>query len=327
MAKTIGLFLALAFLAAAVVPTAWAQAPADYPARPVRVVVPFAPGGLVDVTARIVGQKMSDQLGKPFVVDNRTGAGGTIGTGIVARATGDGYTLLVVENSLAVLPSLYSRLPFDVIRDLTGVTQLLSAPMVLVIHPSLGAQSFAEFVTVVRAHPGKFNYGSGGRGSSPHLGSEMLKAALNLDLAHVPYKGGAEALSALLGGQTQMQFVTPALGVSHVRSGKLRAVLAATQGKRSPVLPDVITAREAGLTDYAVENWFGILAPASTPKPIVATLHAEAIKALNAPELRERFVAQGSDVVGSTPEQFTQFIRAEARRWSGAVKAAGIQPE
>jgi tripartite-type tricarboxylate transporter receptor subunit TctC len=305
----------------------FAQAPQDYPSKPVRVVVPFATGGLVDVTARVMSQKLTEQLGHPFLVENRVGAGGTIGAGMVAKASPDGYTLLVVENSLAVLPSLYRNLQFDVVGDLTGVVEVISAPMVLVVHPETRAQSFAELISLIKANPGKLNYGSGGRGSSPHLGIEMLRSQLGLDVVHVPYKGGAEALAALLSGQIQMQFVTPTLALPQVKSGKVRAVLVATQGKRSPVLPDVPTAREAGIPGFAVENWFGLLVPAGTPKAIVDKLNAEAVKALAAPDVRDRFVAQGLEIVGGTPDAFSQLVREEVKRWGAAVTAAGMQPE
>jgi len=299
-----------------------------YPSKPVRVVVPFATGGTVDFTARVISQQLSEQLGRSFVVDNRTGASGTIANALVARSAPDGYTLMLMDSSTTIVPGLFKTLAFDVSRDFAAVSQIIGAPEALVVHPSLNVTTLKEFVALAQANPGKFNYGSAGPGGAIHLSSELFKIAAKVNVVHIPYKGGGEAMAAVLGGQVQMLLTTISTVVTHVNSGKVRALaVTAAERKRSPVMPDVPTMNEAGVPGMTVYLWFGLVGPAGMPKHVVDKLHAEVVKALAVPAVRERFVAQGAEVVGSSPQEFSAYIRDEVRRWADVTKAAGITPE
>ena len=298
-----------------------------YPAKPVRVIVPFAPGGTSDMTARAISQQLSEQLGKSFVVENRTGASGSIGNALVAKSPPDGYTLMLMDITTAQLPSLFKALPFDVARDFTPITQVIDAPNVLVIDPQLNFKTLREFAAFVQANPGKFNYGSAGVGTTNHLTVELFKKAANVNIAHIPYKGAGDALTAVMGGQVQMLIVAMPTILPHVKSGKLRALAVTTDGKRSPSMPDVPSMSEAGVSGMALYSWFGLSGPGGMPQEIVNKLHAEVVKAIAVPSVKERFLAQGAELVGNSPEEFSSHVRSEIRRWAEAIKLAGIVPE
>jgi tripartite-type tricarboxylate transporter receptor subunit TctC len=306
--------------------TALAQTSAqNYPSRPIRLILPQSPGGPTDLIGRSVAQKLGENLGQTIVPDNRAGAAGNVGCEIVSKAPPDGYTLLLgAPGCLAVNPSLYEKLPFDPLRDFEPITQLTSGPEMLVVHPSVSAKSVKELVALVKARPGTFNFASGGAGTANHLASELFKSVAGLDMVHVPFKGTGPAMAAVLSGQVQMQMASLVPALPHVKAGKLRA-LAVTSAKRSSAAPDVPTMTEEGYAGVEVGSWHSILAPAKTPKPIVTKLHDELVKALNAPDLKERLASQGLEVVGSSPEQFRQFIRSEQAKFAKIIKTAGIK--
>jgi tripartite-type tricarboxylate transporter receptor subunit TctC len=298
-----------------------------YPAKSVRMVVPFAAGaGSNDIMARLVAQKLTEGFGQQVVVDNRPGASGIIGTDIVAKAQPDGYTLLMMSLTFAVNPSLFSKLPFDTVKDLTPVTLVASAPLMLVVHPSVPAKSVAEFIAYAKANPGKLNFGSGGPGTTPHLAGEMLKMMAGLQMTHIPYKGGAPALADLVGGHIQFMCENIPGTLPFAKAGKLRA-LAVTDLKRSPLLPELPTLDEAGLKGYQIVGWNGLFVPAGTPQAIVNQLYAAVGRALALPDVKERLAVMGADGVGDTPQHFSAFIKAEIRKWAQVVKAAGIKVE
>ena len=297
----------------------------DYPVKPIRLIVPFPPGGGNDTVARAIAQQMGPALGQPVVIDNRPGAGGSVGADAVAKAPADGYTLFLAGvGSHAVNPNLHSKLPYDAIRDFAPITLVASAPSVLVVNAGVPARSIAEFTAYARANPGKLNYASNGNGSAAQLAAAMYESMAGVRMVHVPYKGIAPALQDLLGGEVQLMFGTIVALVPHVQAGKLRA-LAVTSRKRSALLPDVPTLAESGLPDYQAGSWYGILAPAGTPRPIVERLHAEIVKAVRAPEVSKRLAAEGAEVIGSTPEEFGAHIKAEIARVASVVRASGIK--
>jgi len=298
-----------------------------YPAKSVRMVVPFAAGaGSNDIMARLVAQKLTDGFGQQVVVDNRPGASGIIGTDIVAKAQPDGYTLLMMSLTFAVNPSLFSKLPYDTVKDLTPVTLVASAPLMLVVHPSVPAKSVAEFIAYAKANPGKLNFGSGGPGTTPHLAGEMLKMMADLRMTHIPYKGGAPALADLVGGQIQFMCENIPGTLPFAKAGKLRA-LAVTDLKRSPLLPELPTLDESGLKGYQIVGWNGLFVPAGTPLAIVNQLYTAVGRALALPDVKERLAVMGADAVGDTPQHFTAFIKAEIPKWAQVVKAAGLKVE
>ena len=298
-----------------------------YPVKSVRMVVPFAAGaGSNDIMARLVAQKLTEAFSQQFVVDNRPGASGIIGTDIVAKAQPDGYTLLMMSLTFAVNPSLFSKLPYDTVKDLTPVTLVASAPLMLVVHPSVPAKSVAEFIAYAKANPGKLNFGSGGPGTTPHLAGEMLKIMAGLQMTHIPYKGGAPALADLVGGQIQFMCENIPGTLPFVKSGKLRA-LAVTDLKRSPLLPELPTLDESGLKGYQIVGWNGLFVPAGTPLAIVNRLHDAVVRALALPDVQERLTVMGADGVGDTPQHFAAFIKAEIPKWAQVVKAAGLKVE
>jgi tripartite-type tricarboxylate transporter receptor subunit TctC len=303
---------------------AHAQA-ADYPNRPIRLVVPFSPGGSSDAVSRLLSQKLSAQLGQQVVVDSRPGAGGNLGADIVAKSKPDGYTLLFAAGSFAVNVSLYEKLPYDPLKDFEPVAHVCRVNGILVTHPSVKAASVQELVALAKAQPGALNYASAGSGTILHLAGELFKTQAGVNLTHVPYKGSGPALSDLIGGQVQVMFANVPGTLQHVKAGKLR-VLAATGDRRASALPEVPTIAESGLPGFQAATWFGILAPAGTPREIVAKLNAEIAKALAAPELVEHLRNEGADVVGGSPEQFRAFLKSEVERWGPVVKAAGIKP-
>ena len=299
----------------------------SYPDKSVRMVVPFAAGaGSNDIMARLVAQKLSDALGQQFVVDNRPGASGIIGTDIVAKAPPDGYTVLMMSLTFTVNPSLFSKLPYDTVRDLIPVTMVASAPLMLVVHPSVPAKSVTEFIAYAKANPGKLNFGSGGPGTTPHLAGEMIKTMAGIQVTHIPYKGGAPALTDLVAGQIQFMCENIPGTLPFAKAGKLRA-LAVTDLKRSPLLLELPTLDEAGLKGYQIVGWNGLFVPAGTPQPIVNRLNAEVVKALALPDVKNRLATLGADAVGDTPQHFAVFIKAEIPKWAKVVKDAGLKIE
>ncbi|RZI69685.1 MAG: tripartite tricarboxylate transporter substrate binding protein [Variovorax sp.] len=300
-----------------------AHAQAAYPSKPITIIVPFSAGGTTDILARVVGLYMGTDLGQPVVVDNRAGAGGNIGGQAAARATADGYTLFMgTVGTHAINQSLYKKMPFDPIKDFAPLSRVAMVPNLLVANPSQPYKNVKEMIAYAKAHPNKINFGSSGNGSSIHLSGELFKQMAGVDMQHVPYRGSAPAVSDLLGGQISVMFDNMPSAIPHVKGGKLRA-LAVTTAKRSPALPDVPTIAEAGVPGYEATSWFGLLAPASTPAPIVAKLNASILKALADPEVKKKLAEQGAEPFGEKPEQFAAFIQAETAKWGKVVKESG----
>jgi len=307
-----------------VVLSTFAQAQA-FPQRPVRIVVPFPPGGGVDITARAIAAELAQQFGQPVTVENRPGAGGNIAAAEVAKAAPDGHTLFLTLNALhAISPVLYSKLPFDALKDFAWVTTLVQFNNVLVTRADGPANSVQDLVAQARAQPGKLTFASSGNGTNLHLTGELFKMRAGVDLVHVPYKGSGPAMTDLLGGQVQVMFETIPAAISHVRGGKLKA-LAVTGARRSPLFPQVPTVAESGLPGFEVQSWYGLVAPAATPKDIVARLNAEAVKGANAKAFRDRLEPLGFDIVTGSPERMGEMVKADAARWAPVVKASGAR--
>jgi tripartite-type tricarboxylate transporter receptor subunit TctC len=303
-----------------------ANAADNYPTKPVRVVVPFAPGGINDVLARILSQKLTENLGATIVIDNRGGAGGTLGSNIVAHAAPDGYTLLFSSSStIAVSPSMYSNLPYDPVQDFSAIAQVASVGSVLVVHPTIPANTVKELIAYAKAHPGKLNYGSAGAGASQHLASELFKTMAGINMVHVPYKGGGPAMADLLAGQISLMIELLPTALPQIKGGKIRA-LAVSIPKRSPVLPDLPTIAET-LPGYDLTIWTGMLAPGGTPKEIVQRLSVAVLAVLKSPDMRERLASQGAEPVGDTPAEFSAYIKKEIARWAVVVKASGAKAD
>ncbi len=297
----------------------------SYPAKPIRLVVPFPPGGPTDIVSRLMAPKMAESLGQQVVVDNRGGAGGAIGTEQVAKSAPDGYTLVMgTIGGLAVAKSLNPKLGYDTLRDLAPITQSVTVTSVLVTHPSVPAKSVKELLALAKKS-GKLNYGSSGNGTITHLAGELLKLMAKVDITHVAYKGGAPALVALVSGEVDMSYENSLIITPHIKSGKVRG-LAVTSAKRSALLPELPTIGET-LPGYSASGWYGLLAPAATPKPVITRLHAEAVKALRAPDVVEKLSGQGAEPVASSPEEFTAFIRSETDKWAKLVKAANMRAD
>ena len=312
---------------AAVLIFASAAYAADYPVKPIHLIVPFPPGGGNDTVARAIAQQAGPDLGQPLVIDNRPGAGGSVGAELAAKAPPDGYTLFLAGvGSHAVNPNLHRNLPYDAIRDFTPITLIASAPSVLVVNPSLPAKNIAEFTVYARANPGKLNYASNGNGSAAQLAAAMYEWMAGVKMVHVPYKGIAPAMTDLLSGEVQLMFGTIVALVPHVQAGKLRA-LAVTSKKRSSLLTEVPTLAESGLPEYEAGSWYGILAPAGTPRDIVTRLNGTVVKALRQPEVAQRLLQEGAEPIGSTPEEFGAHIRNEIARVARVVREAGIRIE
>ena len=296
-----------------------------YPTKPIRLIVPFPPGGINDVLARLIGQRLGDTLAQPILIENRPGAGGTIGSNAVAKAVADGYTLLFgATSTVAVSPNLYTQLPYDPIKDFHPIGQIASVASVLVVHPALPAQSLTELVALARAKPGTLNFGSAGSGTSQHMGGELLKSLARIDMVHVPYKGGGPAMADLVGGQLSMMIEPIPTALPQIRSGKVRA-LAVSTGKRVPALSESPTFVESGIAGYDLTIWFGLLAPAGTPREVITRLSTELGRSLRAPEMRERLAQQGADPIIDTPEAFGEHIRREIAKWGGVVRASGAR--
>jgi tripartite-type tricarboxylate transporter receptor subunit TctC len=306
--------------------SALAQA-ASYPNRPIRIVVPFPVGGIADTFSRTIGIKLTEVWGQPVVVENKTGAGGNIGAELVAKSAPDGYTLVMGNiGSHAVNVSLFKNIPFDPIKDFVPIAHVLDAEGLLVVNPSVNANSVREILEMARAQPGKLSYASGGLGTTSHLAGELFKSTAKVDIVHVPYKGNSPAITDLLGGQTQMSFATMPTVLPHVKAGKLRAI-ASIGLARTVALPDVPTVAESGLPGFEVSNWIGLFAPVGTPPEIVAKLNAEVQKIMRSPDVQKRLEAEGARFIPTTPEQFAAFQKDELVKWARIIKDANIKAE
>jgi len=297
-----------------------------YPAKPVRLLSGFPAGGANDYHARVLAQKLTELFGQTVIVENRGGAGGTIAADAIAKAAADGYNLLMGFGSLAVAPSVYAKLPFDVLKDFTAVSLACRIQNVLVVPSALPAKNVQELIALARAHPGKMNYASSGTGATPHLSAEMFKALAKVDIAHIPYKGDTPAFVDLLAGQVDMMITVVQSTLVHIESGKLRP-LAVTGLKRTASLPKVPTMQEAGLTGYELTSWFGVMGPANMPRDVLDRLNGAVVKAIAQKDLQDKFVAGGSEPESSMPEQFAQLIRDDVAKFARIVKAAGIVPQ
>lgn len=304
--------------------TSAALASADWPQKTVRIIVPFAPGGGTDLVARLTAQKLSEKYGQPFVVENKPGAGGTAGTDLVAKAKPDGYTLGVVSGSHTINPSLYKTLPYDTLRDFVPISNLVSGPALLVVHPSVPAHNVREFMALLKSKPGTYAFASSGNGSPPHMGGEMFNALAGVDMVHVPYKGNGPAYNDLIGGQVPVMFPNITTALQYVRSGKLRA-LAVTSKERTRLAPEIPTVAESGLPGFELNSWFGLLAPAGTPVAIAQRLQQDIAKFYQQPELRDKLLAQGVDPLASTPLEFSQQIQYEMGYWARMFKTIKIK--
>jgi len=303
-----------------------AQTGTSYPSRPVRLVIPFAPGGTNDVIGRIVAEKLSDRLGQPVIADNRGGANSIVGSEIVAHATPDGHTLLIVAAGFAMNPSLVKTLPYNSVRDFAPVGLVGGGPYLMVVHPAVPAKKVGEFVAWARSRPGQVNYASVGVGSPPHLAAELLKSTAAIDMQHVPYKGGGAVLPDLLAGRVSLFFGSISTLGPHVLANRLRAI-AVTTAKRSPALPEVPTFIESGLPGYEMNGWYGLLAPGKTPRAILGRINKELRLVLDDADTRKQFARRGMDPLPGTAEEFAALIRSEIPKWAKVIKAAGIKPE
>jgi tripartite-type tricarboxylate transporter receptor subunit TctC len=318
-----GAVLIFAYATSTVAGTAHAQ---NFPVKPVRIIIGFSAGSSTDTVARVIAQKLNQSWGQPVIIENRVGAGGNIAAEVVAKASADGYTLLFANNGLAISATLYRKLPYDAERDLEAVTQVTAMPHVLLANQNLAANSIKELVALAKSKPGQLSFGSAGTGNSDHMAGELFKYLAGIDLAHVPYKGGPQALTDTVNGQVSMYFGGLPVALPMVKAGRVKA-LGTSGAKRSPALPDVPTIAEAGVPGYEVSLWYGLLAPARTPKDIVAKISADVARALKSPETQERFNTLGVETVGSTPDQFSGFIKSELGKWGKVVKATGITVE
>jgi tripartite-type tricarboxylate transporter receptor subunit TctC len=315
--------LTLSFVAFACL-ASFARAADEYPSRAVRVIVPFAPGGGTDVVARILAQQLTLHLGQSFVVENRPAGSGIVGADFVAKAQGDGYTLLFAFSSLSSSAKLISHLPYDPIADLAPVALATTSPLVMFLHPSVPAANLKEFIAYARANPGKLNYGSSGPGSSPHLATELLMSMAGIQMTHIPYKGIAPAITAQLANEVQMSLTPIAVGMPHAKAGRLRA-LASGGLKRSSAIPDVPTIDESGLPGFEVIGWWGMLAPARTPRAVVNLLNREVRAALEVPEVKRNLTEQGMDPAGGSPEEFGALIKTDMDKWGDVGKRLGVK--
>jgi len=319
-------FLHLAAGAAALPAVSRIARAQTYPSRPVRAVVAFAPGGVTDTFARLMAQKLTEQLGKQVYVENIAGASGNIGTGQVAKAAPDGYTILFAFSSHVVNPTLFARVPYDPIKDFDPVTLAVASTTVLTVNPSVPAKTVKELVDLIKANPGKYSFGSAGAGTQAHLAGEQFRLSLGLDLVHVPFGGGGPAVAAVVAGHTPISFVSPQAAMQHVREGTVRA-LAVTSKTRSQIFPDVPTMVEAGYPEIEGDGWVGILVPAGTSAEIIVILYRESAKILAQPDMKERLAALGYDLVASTPKEFAARIAAEIEMWAKVIRAANIKPQ
>ncbi|PXW95180.1 tripartite-type tricarboxylate transporter receptor subunit TctC [Sphaerotilus hippei] len=305
---------------------AGAQAQSTYPSKPITIVVPASPGGAIDIAARLIGTRLAAAWGQPVAIENKGGAAGMLGSDFVAKAAPDGHTLALVASSHAINPSMYRKLPFDTVKGFEPVVQTHVVPLMLVVHKELPAKNVTELVGHLKANPGQLSYASSGNGGAPHMSAELFRTMAGVDITHVPYKGSTAAHPDLIAGRTALMFDTVAAVAPQVKGNKLRA-LAVTTTRRSSVFPEVPTLAEAGVKGYDTSTWGGLLAPAGTPRDVVARLNAEVNKALAAPEVREKLMAAGIEPAGGTPAQFGAFIQTEMQRWAEVAQRAGIQPE
>ena len=319
------LFSISAIALAALSTAAFSQDAANYPSRPLRMIVPFAPGGGLDISTRLIGQKLAEKWGQNIVVDSRPGAATIVGTEIASRAAPDGYTVLMITTTFAINPGLYSKLPYDPVKDFTPVTQLNFQPNVVVVSPSFAGNSVKDLIALAKAKPGELTFASPGAGSAPHLAAEMFQRAAGVSMIHVPYKGIPPAVTDVIGGRVTMLFTTTISAAPHIKAGKLRAV-AITSAKRQSGMPDVPTIGET-LPGYRAEAFQGMVVPAGVPQAIVNRLSAEVARIVRLPDVAQRFLLDGAEPVGSTPKEFAAFLKAEMQKWSKVIKDAGIKPE
>jgi tripartite-type tricarboxylate transporter receptor subunit TctC len=314
--------LVIGLLAAATLPAAAQQ----YPERPIRLVVPYAPGGGTDLTSRLIALRLTESFKQQVIVDNRAGGASNIGAEITARSAPDGYTIMMAGISFSINVSIFSKLGYDPIKDFDPVSLVATVPLIVVVHPSVPATNIKELIALARAKPGTLNYASGGAGTANHIAGELFKYMTGTDIVHVPYKGGGPALADVVGGQVQLLFNTMTSTVGFMNSGKLRA-LAVTGKRRSPGVPNLPTVAEAGVPGYDVGAWFGIVVPRGTQRAIVNKLNSEIVRITRLPEAREQFAAQGAEAIGSTPEEFAQHLRVEIDKWAKVAKAAKMRAE
>ena len=323
MIRHVALAALACFALAAPLPGAAAEA---YPSKPVRMIVAVPPGGPADILARLVGPKLTEALGQTVVIDNRPGANGNIAYEMAARAVPDGYTFVLAAAGVVINPSLYREVRYDPLRDFAAITHGISVPNILIVHPSVPANSVSELVALAKSRPGKIAFASAGNGTTGHLALELFKQRAGIDVVHVPYKGGGPALAEVVAGQVQALFSLALAATQQVKAGRVRA-LAISSGKRSAVAPELPTVAELGFPGYEVVGWFGWLAPARTPREIVTRLHAEIVKALNMPEVRERLLSQSSEPVGNSPREFGAFVKSENEKWAAVIKRGNIRME
>lgn len=293
-----------------------------WPSKPVTLIVPFPAGGTTDILARPLAQKLSEKFGQQFIVDNRPGAGGTVGAGIVAKSAPDGHTILVGAVHHTIATSLYKKLPYDLEKDLAPVTVTAFVPNILIVNPEVKAKTVKELIALAKSQPGKLNYGSAGNGTTQHIAGELFKTLAGVDIAHIPYKGGAPMMTDVIGGQVTMAFDTSASANAQIKGGKVRA-LAVTTAKRSPAFPDLPTLAEAGVPGYEITTWYALLAPAGTPKEIITKLQTEVANILKQPDMKKRWEEQGAEIGGITPEEFAKLIRSETVKYAKVVKDSG----
>ncbi|MEI6320713.1 MAG: tripartite tricarboxylate transporter substrate binding protein [Pseudomonadota bacterium] len=312
-------------LTGTLVPNAQAQAQA-FPVKPLRLILPFPPGGPTDMLGRSVGAKLSEQVGQPVTVDNRPGAGGNLGLEVASKAPADGYTMVLSSPLISISPSLYAKLNYDPMKDLAPISLLAVIQNILIVHPSVPAKNLGDLVKIARANPGRLNYSSGGVGTTGHLAAELLNSLMKIRTVHVPYKGSGQALVGLMSGETDMLIMAAAVAAPQVTAGKVKGIALLSE-KRVPNLPNVPTAAESGVQGFEVPIWYGMLAPSGTTREIIGRLNAEIVKALASPDLRDKLAASGIESRTSTPEQFAEFIRSEAVRYGKVIRDAGIKGE
>lgn len=308
--------------------SAYAQTPSTgaYPTKPLKLLVGFAPGGGVDINARLLASKLSEFLGQQAIVENRPGAGTNIANEYVAKSPPDGYTLLMVPSTLAINPAIYKKVPYDALRDFAPITQTVSSGAILVVHPSIPVKTVKELIAFARARQGQLNYASAGAGTYPHMSMELFLSMAGLKMVHIPYKGTGPAMIDMIAGHVAVMSATILTGMPQIRSGRLRG-LGITSAVRSPIVPEIPTIAESGLPGYEAVQWYGALVPVQVPKDIIARLHGEITRVLQMPDVKERFAGDGADPVGNTPEEFGRYIRDETVKWARVARAAGIKPE
>jgi tripartite-type tricarboxylate transporter receptor subunit TctC len=319
MVRLIALVLCSLFVAVA-------GAQEAYPSRPVRFILPFPPGGGTDILGRLIAERLSAGLGQPVVTENRGGAGGNVGAEAAAHSAPDGYTIVLVAPSLAISPSLYSKLNYDPVKDLAPVSLVATVPNIMITNPSVEAKNLQEFIALALARPGAMNYGSGGAGTSNHLAGELFNIVTGAKLVHVPYKGVNLAMQGVLAGEIHLVFIGIPAALPHIKAGRLRA-LALVAPQRSPALPEVPTAAEAGLKDFEVTTWYGVMTPAGTPRPIVTRLNSELGKIMHAPDVKERLAGMATDPLTSTPEEFAAYLKQEIAKWGDVVRKANLKAD